>query len=374
MDNTEINDIRTPPQFKGISFSKYKKSEVRNQIIENMIKGKLEPACYWCAELICAGHFMEVWEIILHYMGKHIHLGNPKLVIYLESRFQLFRVIMSKCNYVTEIQLRNNDKMRQLFAEIICTLTLSNRNHSFEPVKINRTEEFDMTQMTDRLIAPNMSFGEVIYRKEDPKELFIAVNEFIFNIVNPKPNLMKACYWIEWMIEFGIICKTKKQPCFCERRTFATVENKYQKDIIWLLWDFLLTYSENKGVFINKLMKSILTLFCIKYTTASSKKRRYLLYFAVGILIETVPTNIEIINNKPILQNVLDNIGKIYKQIKKNEESPNTDYLFNNLDKQNAMERSMKKMDMLQNMDNASRNTVIHTTNSNPDQGNPTIL
>jgi len=371
MDNTDINDIRTPPQFKGISFSRYKKSEVRNQIIENMIKGKLEPACYWCAELICAGHLMEVWEIILHYVGKHIHLGNPKLVIYLESRFQLFRDIMSKSHYVTEIQLRNNDKMRQLFAEIICTLTLSNRNHSFEPVKINRTEEFDMTQMTDRLVAPNMSFGELIYRKEDPKELFISVNEFIFNIVSPKPNLIKACYWIEWMIEFGIICKTKKQSCFCERRTFAMVENKYQKDIIWLLWDFLLTYSENKGVFINKLMKSILTLFCIKYTTASSKKRRYLLYFAVGILIETVPTNIEIINNKIMLQNVLDNIGKIYKQIKKNEESPNTDYLFNNLDKQNAMERSMKKMDMLQNMDNASRNTVIHTTNGNPDDFTP---
>ena len=66
-DNTEINDIRTQPQFRGITFSNFKKPDVRKQFIENMKKGKLEPACYWCAELICAGHFAEVWEIILHY-------------------------------------------------------------------------------------------------------------------------------------------------------------------------------------------------------------------------------------------------------------------------------------------------------------------
>ena len=79
-DNSEINDIRTPAQFKGVSFSKYKKTEVRKQLIENLKKGRIEPACYWCAELICGGHFMEVWETIIHYIGKHIHLGNPKIL------------------------------------------------------------------------------------------------------------------------------------------------------------------------------------------------------------------------------------------------------------------------------------------------------
>ena len=52
MEDVEINDIRTSPNFKGISFSRYKKTEVRNQLIENMLKGKIEPACYWCAELL----------------------------------------------------------------------------------------------------------------------------------------------------------------------------------------------------------------------------------------------------------------------------------------------------------------------------------
>ena len=134
-DSSIINDIRTPAQFKGASFSKFKKTEVRKQFIENIKKGKLEQSCYWCAELVCAGHFMEVWEIIIHYVGKHIHLGNPKIVLYLEMRYDIFRNVMQQGQFTNEIQLRNNATIRKLFAEIVATLVLSNKKHSFEPIK-----------------------------------------------------------------------------------------------------------------------------------------------------------------------------------------------------------------------------------------------
>ena len=65
--NTDINDIRTAPQFRGYSFSKFKKTEVKNQMVENMRKAKVEPAIYWCAELVCAGHYLDVWEIIMSF-------------------------------------------------------------------------------------------------------------------------------------------------------------------------------------------------------------------------------------------------------------------------------------------------------------------
>ncbi len=60
--SSDINDIRTSTQFRGFSFSNFKKIEVRKQMIENMKKGKVEPACYWCAELVCAGHYLDVWD------------------------------------------------------------------------------------------------------------------------------------------------------------------------------------------------------------------------------------------------------------------------------------------------------------------------
>ena len=152
-ENSEINDIRSVEDFRIISFSKYKKTEVKEALIENLKKGKIEPACYWGAELVASGHYMDLWEIILHYVGKYIHLGNPKLVIYLERRYAIFRDIMMKGQYITELHLRNNGQIRQLFAEVISVLATSNKKHSFEAVKINREEEFDMTQMSERFKA-----------------------------------------------------------------------------------------------------------------------------------------------------------------------------------------------------------------------------
>ena len=349
---TEINDIRTPAEFKGVSFSKYKRTDARNQLLENIEKGKIEPACYWSAELICAGHFMDVWEIILHYVGKHIHLGNPKIVIYVEMRFEVFKNVTSQGFYLNELDLRNNITIRKLFAEMISTIILSNKKHTFEALKINREEEFDMTQMTERLKAPSMKYAEPIMRKDDPKELFIAINEFSYNISKDSANALSASYWIEWVVDFDAICKKRNEPCFCEKRSSVKVETKYQRDIIWILWDALFHYSDLlDNPFITKLMEATFNIFCIKYTTASCKKRRYLLYFAVAILIEPVPTKIEVMPNKNLVRTVVTKIDEIYKQIKKNEESPNTEYLFSNLDKKKTFEKSLQRMEIMNSVE-----------------------
>jgi hypothetical protein len=351
---TEINDIRQPTQFKGFSFSNYKNSEVKKTLKDNMLKGKIEPACYWCAELICAGHFVDAWECIINYVGKHIHLGNPKLIIYLEMRYEIFRDIMSKGNFITELQLRNNIKIRKLFAEIISMITLSNKKHSFEAIKINRQEEYDITQMTERLKAPSTKYVDNVFKKKDPKELLIAVNEFTYSISPDRRNMTTACYWYEWIIEFDNICKKRKEPCYCVRRDYP-VENKFQCDIVWILWDAIQYYSEElKNPYISKLLKAVITMFCIKYTTAACKKRRYLFYFAVALLTEPVPTNIELVTDKTTVSAVIDNIDQIYKQIKKNEVRPNTEYLFSNLEKENTFEKSMRKLEMMDSLANIS--------------------
>ena len=351
-DNSIINDIRTSSDFKSITFSGYKKTDVKNQLIENILKGKIEPACHWCAELLCSGHFIDIWECVLFYLGKHIHAANPKMVVYLEKRYKIFRNILQQGYFVSELDTRNHSTIRKLFAEIITMLSLSPKKNSFEILKIDRVEEFDITQMSDKLKAPNVEFATIHLSKEDPKELFIAINELSYHLSSDGKNMLQACFWIEWMIEFDHICRTRKEPIKCARRVYS-VENKFQKDCIWLVWDIVLFYGKQRGSFYESILTSLLELFCIRYTSASSKKRKYLLYFAIEILTEIIDTNIELVNkdNKDMIQNVTEKIDIIYKQIKKSEHSPKTGYLFMGTEAKFNFEQSVRKMELINSID-----------------------
>lgn len=352
MNSAEINDIRPPAAFKGISFSKYKKADVKNEFVANLLNGKVEPACHWAAELVCAGHFLELWENIFFYCSKHIHVGNPKLVCYLEKRFDIFKTLMNEGHFTAPIELRNNQTIRNLFAEIVSVLCLSNKKHSFEIIKINKETEFDMTQMTERLKAPSVDFIKPIFMEEDPKEIFIPMNEFAFNISKQKKNTVFACYWIEWILEFETICKKRNTKCFCARRPFVTVDPKVSRDLVWIVWDTLFYYArELQNPFIEKTIKSLFTLFCMQYTNACCKKRREMLYFAVSLCTEPYDANVELVSNKRTVELAINNINNIYSQIKKNEESPGTDYLFNGLEKQRQLEKSIEKMNIVNSVD-----------------------
>ena len=168
MDAFDINDVRTSPQFRGISFSKHKKSDVKTALIDNLLKGKIEPACNWSSEFICAGQFLDLWDIILTMIGKHIHLANPKLPIYIEMRYDVFKQIMSGGYVGCELTLRNNQKIRNLFAEIVCVLCLSNKKHSFQTVDI-RKDEYEIATLSTKLKAPNVEYVSEIFQKDDPK-------------------------------------------------------------------------------------------------------------------------------------------------------------------------------------------------------------
>ena len=229
----------------------------------------------------------------------------------------------------------------------MCILCDAKRKHSFDNVKISKTD-FDMTQMTDRFKAPNINYADDCFIKEDPKELFIAVNELAYNVSKESKNVMNACYWIEWIIEFETICKNKKEKCKCERRSQYPVDSKNQMDIIWIVWDIFFKESKKHPEIVQRIIKSLLNLFTLKYTNGCNRRRKYILYFVVSILCENVHFEEEIIRDtqKVVVTNVIKKIDSIYKQIKKNEESPGTDYLFTDL-KSSNLEKTIEKLEKM---------------------------
>jgi hypothetical protein len=67
----------------------------------------------------------------------------------------------------------------------------------------------------------------------------------------------------------------------------------------------------------------------------------------VELFTEQVAQNIEIVGDKARLEHITNNIDEVYKQIKKNEDAPKTDYLFKNVEKQKTLEKSLKQMEIM---------------------------
>ena len=351
----EINDIRD--NFNKISFSGYQKSKVKMELLKCLENSKIENSCYWSAELICAGHYIDLWELIINYSCKNINLGNPKFPIYLEFRYNSFKNLINSYNN-RELHLRNNETIRNLFCEIICVLIFSNKKLKINEIKVNNDDVTNFLNVSDKLIAKDNSLIVNYFYQDDPKEIYIPLNEFLYCLNNK--DLQTTIYWFEWIINFEIYFNKNKKFLKGKNRMFAP--KTFERDIVMIIWEIIFDYAKKKNDIIYKIINALFNLFCIKYNKNTKKKRRIIIYFALQLLIENTDLNIEIIKDKNKIQEIIPKINSIYKDIKKNESSPNTDYLFKNIKGKN-IEKSIYKMNILNTFEKENINDTSDEDN-----------
>ena len=148
----------------------------------------------------------------------------------------------------------------------------------------------------------------------------------------------------------------KKQKCIGERRSAMPVESKFQMDPIWIVWEIILEQAKkNPDPLMHKIMQNLLKLYCLRYTDGVKKKRRYLIYFGICLLTEPVIMTQEIVSNKETIETVVKKIDTVYKQVKKNEVAPKTDYLSGSVGgAKSDLDKTIEKMDKMNSM-----NTII---------------
>jgi len=255
-----------------------------------------------------------------------------------------------------ELRLRNNSRIRVLFAEIMFVLCESLKKHCVTEVKVKK-EDFDLTQMTERFKAPHVQFAtrhddnnEEILSVEDPRELFIAANELAFSITEEGHNAVSACYWVEWMMEFVQMKKLVGEPLRCARRSFIPVDPRLQMDAVWIIWDLFLEEAKKRTPLFQRIVDSALHLYCLKHR-GYNKKKKWILYFVIEVLASPTPLPEEaIVKDKDRLALVCRNVHRIYEQVKRNEHSPGTDYLYFGLQSSSNLESTIAKLETMNSL------------------------
>jgi hypothetical protein len=296
-----IDDVRDSSFFSNSTFSKYQKTKVKEKLIESLTNSQMEPTCYWTTEMVCSGQFSDLWDLLLFFFSKYVHTGNPKLVLYLDYRFQLFKKHAAKA--ADELDLRNVAAVRQLFAEITCVLCLSVKRPGLDAVKVSKE---DLEVCKDRLKAPSADYVKPFFKDGDPLELYAPLNELCYAI--SAGRTLTACYWIEWVVLFA-----KAKGASCAPRRYVDGK-KTSTDIIWIVWDILRAYA--KPGLPEKAAYAAVNLFCSRYTSATFSKRRFLMYFAVSLCCDAVDTTSEIVADKEKLEQVIPQCSLFYRDIR----------------------------------------------------------
>uniref|UniRef100_A0A6C0H5G7 Uncharacterized protein n=1 Tax=viral metagenome TaxID=1070528 RepID=A0A6C0H5G7_9ZZZZ len=309
MNEYDILDLRPISNFKTKTFSGYNKLHVKKELLTNLILQDIESSCFWSVELICSFLFNDLWDIIFLFIVKNVRIANPEISIYVLLQYNTFKSIYSNDEQFT---IRNNQKIRKLFAQIIVVCCKTKQSPAFELIKIDKNTQ-PIFKINDT------SFSDIIIKNNDPEILIKPINELIFYLQNK--DFKMSCFWITWIIE-------NDNKLICSKRNYSFI---HDTDAIWIIWDVIFLWQTEK--YESKIIQFLFQIFQINYKHSSSKKHIYLFYYITEILCLNQKINIEhnIIKIKDKIQIVEEHINDFYKDIKSNENNKEMSYLFYSL-------------------------------------------
>ena len=297
----KIIDDRFVKDFNEKTFSGYKKNDVVSALFKSIDANKVENACNWITECIISGYTFKIWDKILLYAFKTIHINNPQLPHFLLNKNTILYNQYKRLNTNNKdivLILRNSQMIRNLFFDVITTLCSSSKTKKYDKTPKISNEDFDYQNLRSRLCATMNLLPEGIIHFNDPEELKIFINEFYFNLKNPLVGYDKCCYWVQWLIKWDELHK-KKKSCWQIDMRDVPLKDKFKSDIIWVIWDCI--YEEIKHrkqnntkniELIEKQIISLKNLFMNNYSSGKRNGRLPYLFLAIGYVtleIKSIP-------------------------------------------------------------------------------------
>jgi hypothetical protein len=323
-DKYKINDTRGYKSFSQKTFSGYKKSEVINSVLKAIEAKKLENACHWATECICSGYTVSLWDKLLLYASKVIHINNPQLPSYLLRKNEVFynqvrRIQPSKKDNL--LLLRNSQMIRNLIFDVITTLTMSLKTKRYDKlIKINEKEDFLFPTIQKKLLSQMKVLPDGIIQFHDPDELRTICNEIFTMLKNKQFGYEKACYWVLWLKTWEALHKKKKKPWNLSVRKISGINPKYGADLLWVIWCLILEEArQQNNKRISEQISSIYSLYKFNYSSGKQTSRLPYVFHAIGYLTHTINFKTPIRPEYHTYIQVQCNVNKMFMLKKSNE-------------------------------------------------------
>ena len=290
-----IHDIRPSKEFKGITICGYKRRDVINAFQNSMINNKLEDSIRWCVELHSTGLNKILWSSLKNIYFKYIHVNNPKFFIYLLKREEDFLNIIKKYPKQHEIYSRNDQEIRNLYAELVAISCLTKKNNIFLPKslpKINQ-KSFENVDIKKRMISKNLEKIYKFINNATTSEAKLALNEIYSNLLWSKGTFQNCIYWYLWLEK---IENTKK------------IVNKTYDNWIAILWKIIFRFDLDTR-YIKKLYKNY-----------SLSKNKHIFFIIFYIIKNGINWNIHLFQQEHLIIQSNANINKMYENIINNIE------------------------------------------------------
>lgn len=317
--SSKINDTRKSCDFKTLTFCGAIKTQVSSALNKSIQEEKLDASNYWALQLLLSGYCTSLFDKLISVASKNINISNPLLPSFLLNKTNSFKRIMKSYNKDSQLQLRNNQEMRHLIVELVTIITLS-RKRKLENIPKLKQSDFSITIFKTKLESNENNNIKHILKENDPSEIRIASNELLFQLNNK--NMNKALYWLSWILEWEKIHVKKYKIFNISDRYYEGIDNKYSKNIIWLIWDIINFIKKStfdipqKGL--NEL-DSLWNLYKMDFTVGSRSKKLIYILWSMKILVSYVDWELKLIEREYLYFYSLANVNILIQKIKPNE-------------------------------------------------------
>lgn len=305
----EIRDARLITAFNKITFCGFKKKDVVNEFSKELLAGNIEHSCFWCAELICSGCFKECWDTLFLIYGKYINTNNPKIPIFLYIKLGEFKDIANATLPQDIIELRNNNKVRNIFTETVACFCLSIKDNGY----------CICIPTPQQIIQPpyenTSTFHLQAHIYKDAPELVFSLHELncaLNGLSTHTTPLSAAMFWIELVMEKG-------QHYQCVKRETNV---GYETHITWAVWELIkqVAFYKKKEILF-KTICALESIYKLKFKSPQKifKDRKFLIYASCAfvILSNNIDWTIPIVH--PQFTNQINDLLKInhlhYKKV-----------------------------------------------------------